>query len=134
MSAVIGLVHEEKGNFGIFFPDFPGSTALGGSLDEVIERGREGLAGYVHVLSMLGKDPPKLRTAGELRADPSLSESLASAVLVAVEVELPTRAVRVNVTFDEGLLQRIDQAARRRGESRSRFLANAARAQLSGAA
>jgi hypothetical protein len=58
---------------------------------------------------------------------------LKDAVVVAVEVELPARAVRVNVSLDENLLQAIDRAAAGAGQSRSAFLAEAARARLRGA-
>jgi metal-responsive CopG/Arc/MetJ family transcriptional regulator len=43
-----------------------------------------------------------------------------------VPVTLPGRAHRVNITMDEGLLHEIDAVA----DNRSRFLADAARAEL----
>ncbi len=44
-----------------------------------------------------------------------------------VRAELPGKAVRLNITLDEGLLAAVDRAARARGFTRSGFLAEAAR-------
>ena len=40
--------------------------------------------------------------------------------------------MRVNVSLDEGLLARIDKAAARAGQTRSGFLASAARERIKG--
>jgi hypothetical protein len=48
-----------------------------------------------------------------------------------IPVELPGKAVRVQVTMDEALLHRIDSAASAEGFTRSGFLAQAARERLS---
>ena len=42
----------------------------------------------------------------------------------------PGRTVRVNVTVERGLLEQIDEAAKRRGLTRSGFLAQAAREKI----
>jgi len=65
----------------------------------------------------------------------SLEEALASAegevVPMLVELSPPKGpAVRLNITLDGALLRRIDEAASRRGSSRSAFLAEAARHEL----
>ena len=52
------------------------------------------------------------------------------ALAVLVPYTPPTRAVRLNVTLDEGLLELVDHAARDAGETRSGWLANAARRRL----
>jgi metal-responsive CopG/Arc/MetJ family transcriptional regulator len=49
---------------------------------------------------------------------------------VLVPVEMPGRAVRINVTMDEALLQRVDAAAAVDGNSRSGYLAQAVRDRL----
>ena len=49
---------------------------------------------------------------------------------VLVPVDLPGRSVRKTITMDEGLLGKIDRAARASGSTRSGFLAEAARAWL----
>jgi predicted RNase H-like HicB family nuclease len=126
MPHTIAFVHEEEGHFGISFPDFPGCIAGGRSLDEAVLRGTEALAAHVAVMAEFGDPMPRLRGRAELLTDPEAAEAAADAVLVAVPVDLPGRAVRVNVSLDEHLLKRIDASARAAGQSRSAYLAAAA--------
>src|SRR5919202_1649487 len=132
MTHVIGLVHEEQGRYGISFPDFPGCVSGGGSLDEAISRGAGALASHIESLIEDGDLLPRLRSIEELRNDPTFQEDAEGAVIAAVPVELPGRAVRVNISMDENLVARIDQAAKAQGLSRSGFLAVAARKELAG--
>ena len=67
-----------------------------------------------------------LRSADEISGDPELPDEFAAGAISLVPVELLGRAVRINVTIDEGLLARIDQAAAREGETRSGFVHPAA--------
>ena len=46
------------------------------------------------------------------------------------EQTLPKRAVRINISMDESLISAIDRAASAFGESRSHFLAEAAKLRL----
>lgn len=134
MEHVIALVHQEKNAFGISFPDFPGVASGGRSLDEAIRRGAETLA--FHVAGMVeDNDPlPLPRSLDDLRKDKSFRADAKDAIAVAVPVELPGKAVRVNISLDERLLSAIDRAANARGENRSAFLANAARERIKGPA
>jgi metal-responsive CopG/Arc/MetJ family transcriptional regulator len=52
------------------------------------------------------------------------------ALLALIAVEVPGKALRVNISLDEGLLARIDKAAERAGQTRSGFLASAARERI----
>ena len=56
------------------------------------------------------------------------------AIITLLDVDLPGKTVRVNITLDEGMLGRIDRAAAAIGESRSGFLVSAARSRLAGLA
>ena len=49
------------------------------------------------------------------------------AVRILVPIEIGGKAVRVNITMDDGLLARLDRVASVRGVSRSGALSNAAR-------
>jgi predicted RNase H-like HicB family nuclease len=133
-NTVLALIHEEDGAYGISFPDFPGCVSGGTSLDEALSRGRETLAFHVAGMIEDGDTLPVLRSLSEIKSDPSFAEDAAGAIVAAVPVDLPGHAVRVNVSIDEGLLQAVDRAARKAGQSRSAFLAEAARARIKGAA
>jgi predicted RNase H-like HicB family nuclease len=131
---VIGLVHEEDGNYGISFPDFPGCVSAGGTLDETVERGRATLAFHVEGMVEDGDPLPRIRTIEELRADKDYRADAKGAVVVAVPLELPGKSVRLNISLDERLVEAIDRAAAAAGQTRSGFLADAAKTRLKGAA
>ena len=133
MATIVALIHGKAGAYGISFPDFPGCVSGGRTLDEALRRGRETLATHVAALTGEGIVLPIVRDIDAIRADPESMPDFADATLVtAVELDLPGKSVRVNVSFDEKLLARIDRAAEAEGESRSGFLAEAARKRLAG--
>ncbi len=133
-SFVYSLIHEEGGAYGISFPDFPGCVSGGDSLDEAVARGRETLAFHIAGMIEDGDPLPIPRALSELKGDADFVADAEGAAVVAVPIELPGRAVRVNVSLDERLLKAIDRAAHAAGQSRSAFLAEAARARIKGAA
>lgn len=135
------LVHEAEGPkgrvYGISFPDFPGVASGGRSVDEAIARGRETLA--FHVAGMIEDDDPvrALRSLEELRADREVARAMRDVkrvCIVEVPFELPGKPVRVNISIEDRLLGSIDRAAQTRGQSRSAFLAEAAREKIKGVA
>jgi predicted RNase H-like HicB family nuclease len=130
---VVAIIHEEDGSFGISFPDFPGVVSGGASVDEALQRGAETLAFHVAGMIEDRDDLPVLRRSmSELRRDPEFRDELRDAMAVLVPIELPGKAVRVNISMDERLLGAIDRAANARGESRSSFLAMAAKDRIRG--
>ena len=131
---VYALIHEANGAYGISFPDFPGCVSGGRSLDEVLARGTETLAFHVAGMVEDGDPLPVLRTLEQLKTDPAFVEASEDAAIAVVQVELPGKVVRVNVSIDEHLLDAIDRAARSAGQSRSAFLAEAARVRIRGVA
>lgn len=141
---VIGLVHEEDGTYGISFADFPGCVSACATLDEAVERGRATLAFHVEGMVEDGDPLPPIRTLEELREDEDFhadakgaaakGAAAKGAVVVAVPLELPGRSVRLNISLDERLVEAIDRAATAAGQTRSGFLADAAKTRLKGAA
>ena len=120
--------------FGVAIPDALGCTAMGATLDEAeanaIAALREWAVDYLDATNEL----PRARTIAELRQDPSLFDDFTANTLV---LPLPlyldsARPVRANVSMEAGLLAEIDEAARRRGLTRSAFLASAARDKIAG--
>jgi hypothetical protein len=65
-----------------------------------------------------------------LKADPEFSVDFADAVVVAIPLRLPERPVRLNISLDKSLVEQIDRAAASAGQTRSGFLAEAARSRL----
>ena len=135
MSEVVyGLIHEGKGRYGILFPDFPGCVAAGSTADEALRRGAETLRFHVAGIVEDGETLPALRGLTELRRDKTFKADAKDAAVVGVDVELPGKSVRVNISLEERLLEAIDRAASHAGQSRSAFLAEAAARRIRSAA
>ena len=131
MVAVVSLVHGNPGAFGVSFPDFPGCVCGGKSISEALQRAPESLSSHMEALIEAGFPIPEIRELDKIRASHDWSEEFADAELVAaIDVELPGKATRLNISMDERLVSRIDKRARELGESRSGFLAAAAKSRL----
>ncbi|WP_025294460.1 type II toxin-antitoxin system HicB family antitoxin [Sphingomonas sanxanigenens] len=117
----------ERGNdgFGVTFPDLPGCTSFGTSLQDAARNAEEALDGHLNVAAEYGDSIPEPSNLDEIGHHPDVDE----VARLLVRVERPGRAVRLNITLDEGLLARIDRVAK----NRSGFLAEAARRALQSA-
>ena len=118
---------DAESDFGVEFPDMPGCVTAGKTIEEALRNAEEALR--FHVDGMIED--------GDAVPPPSPVESvLASGVAQGAAIYLVRllpakgRAVRINVTLDERLLEAIDTAAVEIGTSRSGFLADAARSVL----
>lgn len=130
MARIIMLVHEENGRFGASFPDLPGCTTVAGDLNTLITKAPAVAAFHLEGLAGDAGVAPAVRTLSELRADPDFLDDARGAMIVLLDVDLPGRTVRVNITLEEAMLKRIDHAAQNAGETRSGFLVSAARSRL----
>lgn len=131
MARIVTLVHHENGRYGASFPDLAGCTTVAGDLDTLLRKAAEVVAFHVAGLIEDGLPEPALRSLDELKRDGEFREASEGAAIVLLDVDLPGRVVRVNITLDEGMLRRIDRAAAETGESRSGYLVAAAKARLS---
>jgi predicted RNase H-like HicB family nuclease len=127
------LIHKEpRSCYGVSFPDVPGCISAGDTLDEAVTNAVEALSGHLAVTRDHGEPLPSPRPLEALRKDANVKREIATgAVLVAVPLLLDAaRTVRANLSLDAGLLDAIDEAARKRGLTRSAFLATAAREKI----
>jgi predicted RNase H-like HicB family nuclease len=78
-------------NYSVYFPDLPGCTSAGDTLDETIANAGEALA--FHVSSMLsdGDEIPRPRTLEQIRSDPEYSRDLRDVIVVAVPISQAER-------------------------------------------
>lgn len=109
-------------SFGVYFPDLPGCVTAGRTIQEAALGAEEALNGHLAVAAEYGDAIPE---PSELDAV-NVFEGSDEVGRILVRGERPGRAVRVQVSIEEGLLARIDRVAK----NRSRFLADAARAKL----
>lgn len=128
----VAFIHKDPDScFGVSFPDFPGCISAGDTLDEAVANGTEALAGHIKWMEADGDPVPPPRSLDQIRSDDSLAEDREDAVLVAIPLVRDLGSTtRINVSLDLGLLEAIDSEARQRGQTRSAFLASAARREL----
>lgn len=125
MTPYIALIRKEPGSsFGVDFPDFPGCITAGETLDEAVRKAHEVLAFHVEGMLEDGGAIPEPSALEAIMADPENAGTMPAVVTLGVT---RGKAVRINVTMDEGLLARIDSFAASKNTSRSAFLADAAR-------
>ena len=128
MSNYIGLIHKEaESDYGVSFPDFPGVVTAGLTLDEARGMAEEALAFHVEGMLEDGDAIPEPTTLETVMSDPANRDAVA--ILVSLKTQAP-KAVRINITLPEDVLQRIDTYAEAQGLSRSGFLARAARREI----
>ena len=87
----IALIHKEPDSgYGVSFPDVPGVTTVGDTMDEALELASE-------VLRFAFEDwqgeRPTSRTLDELRADPEFLEDSADAVVAVIRPKQDLSAV-----------------------------------------
>jgi predicted RNase H-like HicB family nuclease len=120
------LEGNDKEGYGVRFPQFPGCVTVGDTLQEVLFMAQEALS--LHLEGMLED--------GEDIESPAYHEDLGvrpGEIIALVDVDVKPRKSRFNVTLDGSLVKYIDGLVQSgRYESRSAFLAEAARRELSG--
>jgi predicted RNase H-like HicB family nuclease len=121
------LVLGRPGDHAVVFPDFPGSGAGGDSIDQALSRAADNLSVHIEGRIASGLEMPRLSGVDEALSDVADQKPV---VVARVPIDLPGKVQRVNVTIDEALLARIDKTAASIGQSRSGFLATAARARI----
>ena len=131
MTSVVALVHGTPGVFGVSYPDFPGCVSGGKTISEALQRAPESLLSHIEAMIDAEFALPDIRELDVIKADRAYAEDFADAAIVAaIDIELPGKASRLNISMDERLVARIDKRARELGESRSGFLATAAKSRL----
>jgi predicted RNase H-like HicB family nuclease len=132
MRNYIGLIHKDAdSDFGVSFPDFAGVVTAGIDLDDARAMAEEALAFHIQGLVEDGEAIPKPSTLEQVMSDPGNPSGVA--ILVGVKSDQP-KAVRVNVTLPEDVLEQIDKYAEAHGYTRSGLLAQAAKRLMTDAA
>ncbi|HHE74878.1 MAG: CopG family transcriptional regulator [Deltaproteobacteria bacterium] len=125
MANYIAIVHKEpETDFGVSFPDFPGCITAGKNIDEAKDMAQEALTFHIQGMLQDSEQLPGPSKLEEIMGEPDYADVVA--YLVVSVPDAKPRTVRVNVTVPEMTLKQIDDAAKKRGMSRSSFLVHAA--------
>lgn len=124
MTWYIALAHKDpESAYGISFPDLPSVFSAADDEEDIVRNA-------IEALSLWAEDEvlPQPSSHTDILARDDVREELkGGAFLVRIPlVRDDTRTVRANITMEAGTLAAIDAAAKRRGLTRSAFLASAA--------
>ena len=139
------VLHSDDGiRFGVTVPDLPGCFSAGDTFDEALDSVLEAIDLHLEGLTEDGADIPVPRPVAEHRQNPDFAGGVWAVVEVNVS-RFEGRAEKINITLPRRLagafhimarplprrlLARIDRYAKEHGETRSGFLADAARAAM----
>ncbi len=124
------VLHTDDGvRFGVTVPDLPGCFSSGDTFDAALDSVLEAIDLHLEGMVEDGGDVPVPKTIAEHRANPDYAGGSWAVVDVNVS-RFDGRAEKINITLPRNLLAKIDAYAKDHGESRSGFLAEAARAAM----
>lgn len=113
------VIHKDAdSDYGVTIPDLPGCFSAGASVDEALDGAVEAIACHVEGLLIDAEDIPMPVAIDVHKENPDFADGLWALVDVDLS-KLSGKIRRVNVTIPERILNRIDDCAKRQGESRS---------------
>jgi predicted RNase H-like HicB family nuclease len=124
MRRYVAIISKDSDSvWGVHFPDLPGCTSAGDTMEEAVENAGKALRLWVEDET----DLPDASALDSLRKRTDVLEDLESGgMAVYVPLIVAERRQRYNVMLDPALVQGIDRTARTAGVSRSDFIAHAA--------
>jgi predicted RNase H-like HicB family nuclease len=120
---------DERTAWGVVVPDLPGCFSAGDSAEEAFANAQQAIDLHLQTLIEDGQDLPSPKPLAHWQAQPEF----AGWVWALIEVNVGRfegKAEKINITLPRRLLARVDDYARAHGETRSGFLARAARQAL----
>jgi predicted RNase H-like HicB family nuclease len=119
-------IHKDlDSDYTALFPGVPGCITAGSTVEELEAMAREALQGHLDVSRDFGDSIPAPLT---LEAAKAHQDSKGAEFFLAVAVQVESgKASRLNITMPVDLVEEVDAYSKRRGLSRSAFLAQAAR-------
>ncbi|MEX3637185.1 type II toxin-antitoxin system HicB family antitoxin [Paraburkholderia sp. BR14320] len=118
--------------FGVVVPDIPGCYSAGDTLEQAYANAKEAIESHLETLLDEGLPLPEPLTLGEHRRNPEF-EGFTWGFVTTRNIPALKKAVRINISLPEVLVQEIDAYAQARGMSRSAFLALAAEHEMADA-
>ena len=90
----VAIAERAAEGYGVFFPDLPGCTSAGGTLQEAALNAEEVLQGHVEASAEHGHALPEPSALDAVEVDPEVAE----AARLLVRVEWPSAVVRADVS------------------------------------
>ena len=120
------VIHkDENSDYGVTFPDLLGCFSAGETIEEALANAQEAAECHIEGL-LIDSEPIPVSTNIENHKDnPDFKDGIWALVEVDLS-KLSLKSKRVNITMPERLLNSLDYFAKKRGETRSGVLAQAA--------
>ncbi|WP_458097354.1 type II toxin-antitoxin system HicB family antitoxin [Roseomonas sp. WA12] len=106
------LLERVPGGFSVSFPDLDGCVSHGITTEDAARQAEQALALHLRGMIEDGDAIPEPTPLEQVERDPEVEEL----ARILVRAELPGRAVRVNITMEEGLLAAVDATAQQQGK------------------
>jgi predicted RNase H-like HicB family nuclease len=92
MTHYLAIIEDAGPEFaiGVWFPDLPGCTSAGDSLDDALRNAPEALELYAESFLEEGKPMPRPRSLAELKLDPEVAQDVNDHIVALIE--FPSRA------------------------------------------
>ena len=120
------VIHQEGNSaYGVTVPDIPGCFSAGDTIDEAMENAREAIFSHLELVTEEGGDIAHARPIEQHKGNKDYAGGTWAYVEADID-DLLGPAERINVTIPKRALQKIDYAAKVRGNTRSGLLAEAA--------
>jgi predicted RNase H-like HicB family nuclease len=113
------IIEKAKDGFGVFFPDLPGCTSFGASVEKAAAKAYSAAQAHVALLSEYGDPIPEPRATDEIPAERGVKEK----ARVLIPVEMSEEPVRVNISLPGAALEALDRTAKELSLSRSGAIA-----------
>ena len=114
---------ESNPDYGVIVPDLKGCYSQGETLEDALNNAKEAIECWLEAALDSGMDFPTTRTIEQIRKEnPEWSDWIWSVVDVDFST-LENKAERINITISRRVLRRLDDKARRCGDTRSGYIA-----------
>jgi predicted RNase H-like HicB family nuclease len=128
MSQLVLLIKSEQGAFSASFPDYPALLPHAENLDALLREVGRALVPHVSAIFDEAGEPSRVRASTAAPGDLMARQICDRAMAESAGDSGPRPGTRVPISLDESLLEEVDRVAAARGETRSAFLAEAAKA------
>ena len=118
----LAIIGKAPHGYGVFFPDLPGCTSFGATVEEAARNAYVAAQGHAAVTQEYGESLPKARSPEEIPFDPEIKE----AARLLVPVEAGDKPVRVNISLPASALEALDRTAKELSLTRSGAIAHLA--------
>ena len=120
------VIHKDSdSDYGVTVPDLPGCFSAGATMDEAIEQAVDAIECHLEGLLLDDEAIPVPQHIEKHQGNPDFAGGVWALATVDIS-KLDGKSHRVNITLPERVLTLVDNYARRHGESRSGFIAQAA--------